>query len=565
MRLNIQTKLFILLVGMTSLALAGVLYIITRTLSEKIEEKIISDFNNTQTYFQKQQALIFDRLVESCYLIGENSTFKANVALKHPATIYQSLTEFANFAKVELFIVTDEYGKVLGRLGQPEKYGDYLNDRPGIVKAINGIEPEIEPQWSELWVIDNALFQVATVPLYYNDFKITGTLSLGTRITYYEALDLKSESNIDITMYHGNQLIATTLTDSVTPAYRDSLTGFAHNLSGKSLAVLKSLNPSTVFTTQLMSEDVYAYISPLGVGEPAYYIATVPKSIELRVLKTIQNNIILTGLISLLITMILAFLLGRTFSRPILRLVKGMNKVKEGNLTISVKPSTSDEIGLLTNAFNEMTVGLRERLHLTRYVGSHTMDMIKSSSDDYTPLGGTRKELAVLFSDVRGFTAYSENRSPEDVIRMLNKYLGYQAELVDAYKGSVDKFVGDEMVALFTGDDAIERALNCSIDIQRLVRKKHETDPEPVYIGIGINYGPVIMGNMGATERTDYPVIGAAVNLGARLCSAANPGQILIPKELLNGLSDRYKLGQTQLMSFKGFSKEIEITEVLGA
>ncbi len=563
MRLNIQSKLFVILVGMTAMVLTGVLFVITQTLSEKIEEKIIDDFNKTQAYFQKQQSLVFDRLVESCYLIGENSTFKANVELQDPATVYQSVSEFANFANVDLFIVTDEYGKVLARFGEPDLYGDYLNDRPSVVRAINGIEPPIEPEWAELWAIDEELFQVATVPLYYNELKMIGSISLGTKITNHEAMALKGESNIDFTMYLGKILIASTLMDSVTKEHSDSLQFFARNLDKKSQSVLTELTPSGAFSSNLMNEEIYAYISPLGEGEPAYYIATVLKSLELRILRTIQNNILLTAIISILATIILAFLLGRTFSQPILRLVKGMNKVKEGDLAISVKPTTRDEIGLLTNTFNDMTVGLRERMHLMKYVGTHTVDMIKRSSHEKVELGGERRDLAVLFSDVRGFTAFSENRTPEQVIQMLNRYLGFQAELVEKYQGSVDKFVGDEMVALFIGDDAIRRALDCSLEIQKTVQKEHEKDPAPVFIGIGINYGPVVLGNMGATERMDYTVIGAAVNLGARLCSAADPGQILIRQELLSGLNGQYKTGKSQMMSFKGFSSEIEIVEVL--
>ena len=232
-------------------------------------------------------------------------------------------------------------------------------------------------------------------------------------------------------------------------------------------------------------------------------------------------------------------------------------------MSISVNPSTKDEIGLLTTTFNGMIIGLRERLHLMKYVGTHTIDMIKKSSHEEVSLGGDRRELAVLFSDVRGFTAYSENRTPEEVINMLNRYLGYQADLVTEFNGSVDKFVGDEMVALFIGEDAIKQSLDCAVAIQRLVKKEHEKDPSPVYVGIGINYGPVILGNMGATERMDYTVIGAAVNLGARLCSAAAPGQILVKKDLVNGLSDYYSIGETKMMSFKGFSNEIEIVEIL--
>jgi class 3 adenylate cyclase len=563
MRINIQTKLFVLLVGITVLILTGVLYVITMTVSEMIEERIISNFNDRQAYFQKQQSLVFDRLAESCYLIGENSTFKANLELNDPATVYNSVMEFANFTKIDLFIVTDDQGKVLARLDKPDQHGDYLTNRPSVVRALNGIEPELNPKWAELWAVDGYLFQVATVPLYYSDYRIIGSISLGTLVTRVEALDLKGESNIDISMFLNDYVIATTLSDTLSSTYIDSLESFNRNHLELKDSVLASLQPSNVISTNLMAEEVYAFISPLGEGEPAYYVATVQKSAELRILEAIQDNILITAAISLVITVILAFFLGRTFSQPILRLVRGMNKVKKGDLSISVDPTTKDEIGLLTSTFNEMIVGLRERLNLMKYVGSHTIDMIQSSSQDEVELGGDRKELAVLFSDVRGFTAFSEHRSPEAVIQMLNRYLGYQAELVTKHYGSVDKFVGDEMVALFFGDDALKRAIDCSIEIQQMAKNRRETDTDKISVGIGINYGPVILGNMGAKERMDYTVIGATVNLGARLCASAEPEQILVRKDLVGWVDQTYRFGNSRMMSFKGFSNEIEIVEVL--
>jgi class 3 adenylate cyclase len=563
MQINIQSKLFILLVGMTALILAGVLYAITLTVSERIEQRIISNFNERQTYFQKQQSLVFDRLAESCYLIGENSTFKANVELDDPATVYAAIMEFANFTKIDLFIVTDEQGKVLARLDQPDQYGDYITDRPSVVRALNGIEPELNPNWAELWAVDDYLFQVASVPLYYGDYRIIGSISLGTLVTRVEAQDLKGDSNIDISMFLGDLVIATTITDTLTSGYIDSLESFNNHHRDLKDSVLVNLQPSNVISTKLMAEEVYAFISPLGEGELAHYVATVPKSTELQILEAVQDNILITAAISLGITIILAFFLGRTFSQPILRLVRGMNKVKKGDLAISVPPTTKDEIGLLTSTFNEMIVGLRERLNLMKYVGSHTIDMIQTSSQDEVSLGGARKELAVLFTDVRGFTAYSENRTPEETIQMLNRFLGYQAELVTKHYGSVDKFVGDEMVALFFGDDALKRSIDCAIEIQQMTKKRQEIDADKICIGIGINYGPVILGNMGAKERMDYTVIGATVNLGARLCASAEPEQILIRKDLIHWVDQTYNFGDCKMMSFKGFSNEFEIIEVL--
>jgi class 3 adenylate cyclase len=563
MRINIQTKLFVLLVGMTALVLTGVLYVITMTVSEMIEARIISNFNDRQAYFQKQQSLVFDRLAESCYLIGENSTFKANLELNDPATVYNSVMEFANFTKIDLFIVTDRQGKVLARLDDPDRYGDYLTNRPSVVRALNGIEPELNPKWAELWAVDDFLFQVATVPLYYSDDRIIGSISLGTLVTRVEALDLKGESHIDITMFLDDNVIATTITDTLSTTQMDSLESFCKSHAALKDSVLLNLEPSNAISTKLMGEDVYAFVSPLGEGEPAHYVATVPKSTELRILEAIQENIFITAVISLLVTIVLAFFLGRTFSQPILRLVKGMNKVKKGDLSIAVDPTTKDEIGLLTNTFNEMIVGLRERLNLMKYVGTHTIDMIQQSSEEEVSLGGQRRDIAVLFSDVRGFTAFSENRTPEDVIQMLNRYLGYQAELVTKHYGSVDKFVGDEMVALFFGDTALKRAIDCAVEIQQMSKEKRKTDTDKISIGIGINYGPVILGNMGAKERMDYTVIGATVNLGARLCASAEPSQVLIRKDLAGMVDQTYKFGESKMMSFKGFSNEIEIIEVL--
>lgn len=566
MRINIQSKIFLLLAGLTAIILLSVIYIINTTISEKIEEKIVSDFKNTQSIFQKQQSLIYERLVESCYLIGENSTFKANVAENDPATVNFVVEEFANFAKVDLFIVTDPKGNVLARLGQPNNFGDDISYRASVARALNGIEPEFDITWSELWEVNDTPYQIVTYPIFTaNNNTILGTITLGTQIGLFEAVSLKGDSNIDITMFLNDTLITSTIVDSITTEIDTSFTNFVQKNQSLIDAVIQTLSPSDAFSSKIIGEESYAFLSPLGEGEKAYYLATVPIAHELQLLTVLQNNIFVTAGISLIVTILLALMLGRTFSKPILNLVKGMNKVKDGNLSLKVKPSTKDEIGLLTQTFNDMLVGLRERLHLMKYVGSHTIDMIKESSEKEVSLGGERRELAVLFSDVRGFTAFSENRTPEEVINMLNKYLGFQADLVTLYNGSVDKFVGDEMVALFGGHDAIEKALDCAVAIQKLVKKEQESDNVQIHVGIGVNYGDMVLGNMGAEDRMDYTVIGAAVNLGARLCSAAKPGQILIRKDLLNKVVRKYIIGDSHMMSFKGFSNDLEIVEVNSA
>jgi len=557
MRLNIQTKLFITLAGLTIIILAGVLYLVTDTLTKKIEEKIIADFNNTQRVFSELQFLVYDRLIETCGLIGENSTFKANVGLNDPPSVYFSVEEFAQFAKVDLFVVTDPDGKVLARFDDPDNYGDYLSDSSTVFKAMNGIQDSIVTT-ANLWGIGSDIFQVVSNPIYAAE-SIIGTITLGTLFGDYEARQLKGESKIDINFFYNDQLVGSSFDNPIRSGIQ--------RLVQKNIAVIDSVMEYSIatpaFVDSLKGIEQFVFISPLGSGARAYYIATIPTSIELSILKSIQNNILITAAVFLFVTLLFAFFLGKNFSRPILKLAKGMDKVKSGDLDISVTPSTKDEIGMLTQTFNEMITGLRERLHLTKYVGSHTLEMVQQSSGSDVALGGIRQDLTVLFSDIRGFTAYSENRDPEEVINMLNRYLGFQAEIVAKYDGSVDKYVGDEMFALFTGDNSTERALKCAIEIQQRVIEEHKNDPVPIYIGIGINHGPVILGNMGALDRMDYTALGSTVNLGARLCGSAKPGKILIRKELLDQQTIKVKKGDLLLMTFKGITQKLKIVEVL--
>lgn len=568
MRLNIQAKLFLLLAGLTTLVLVAVLYAVSLTVTETVKQKIISDFNQTQKVLQKERRLRYERLVDVATIIGQDPAFKANVDLAKDSisdvihqTVLQSVREFANLAPIDLFIVTNRNGILLADFSNPKNYGNDLSARPSIKNVLEGKETE-QSDLPELWAIDDELYQVASAPILVNQSVLIGTITLGTKYTVIDGLDLKGNSSAQFHFYLDKKMIF--CTDSLLSEL--DLEKFVDEKETEIRQVCTSGKASDVFEATIGGVEVFAYLTPLGKSEPAWLLVLVPKSTELRIISILQRNIIVFALISLLLTIGLAILAGRFFSKPVLELAGAMKEVQKGNLSISVEPKTKDEIGQLAENFNEMIVGLRERFELAKYVGSHTLEMVKRVSESGTEsmLGGTRQELAVLFSDIRGFTSFSEKRPPEAVIDMLNRYLGFQAELVKAYGGSVDKFVGDEMVALFAGKDALERAIQCAIAIQKRADEEQKRDPAPVYIGIGINYGTMVLGNMGAEDRRDYTVIGAAVNLGARLCSSAEPGKILVRKDLLDLFSLHYKFHVSQIkpMNFKGFSTALEIAEI---
>lgn len=166
----------------------------------------------------------------------------------------------------------------------------------------------------------------------------------------------------------------------------------------------------------------------------------------------------------------------------------------------------------------------RTRAMFTRYVSPEVVEELMCSSED-VGLGGRRQTLTIMFCDIRGFTAYSENKAPEQVVNRLNEYLTAMTEIIFRQGGTLDKYLGDGLMAFFGAPvhypDHIQRAIQAAIDIQiaveRLNKSWADKGEPPLYIGVGINSGSVLVGNVGSPERMDYTVIGEDVNLASRV------------------------------------------------
>lgn len=561
MSLRISTKLIILLIGLTLIVLVTVLTAVNNTFSKTLNEDIVLDFSQLQGFFKQQQTLQYDRLVESSYLISENSTYKANVELNDPASVNFTVNEFALFIKTDLFVVTNSDGEVLAWLNNQERAGSNISSRRSVQNALNGIEPPINIEWPRLWAVDGELFQIVTIPIYAGN-TIIGTTTLGTKFQDSEARLLKQNTPLDVIMFLDENPIAYSNVDENMTIYSQ----FVNSKKELVDSLTSNLDISTPFRANLNDKEVLAFISPLGTEERAYYLAYVPVDVQFEILGTIQKNILLIAASSFLVIVPIAFIIAGAFSGPIQRLTKAMLKVREGDLDVEVQSNSHDEVGILTKTFNEMIQGLRERFALTKYVGDHTLKMIQEKQTVDLDEKASFQELAILFTDIRGSTSKISTSTPEEFLEKLNKTLGKQADTVLLHKGSIDKYVGDSLIALFAGVDSLKAAINAAIEIQKDFKSDNELNEFFDGIGIGINYGKVILGNMGAKERMDYTVIGSEVNLCARLCSAAKDGQILIPKELISqysheieGLSFR-GIGTQEL---KGFKDSIEVSEVL--
>ena len=248
------------------------------------------------------------------------------------------------------------------------------------------------------------------------------------------------------------------------------------------------------------------------------------------VVNAITRQILLVGLFGFALACVGAVIFARGVTKPILEIGQIAEKVGSGDFSARVKNVKSrDEIGDLSQRINQMVAHLGERLELMKFVSHGTMTAIQSADQDGISRGGLRRRVSVIFTDIRGYTEFSERVPPEIVIEALNRYFDVQTDIVEEYQGDVDKFIGDALVAVFDGDGMETRAVRCSVKIAAAMNELLRKFPEyNLHVGIGVASGEVVVGAMGAKERMDFTVLGSTVNLSARLCSKADPGQILV-------------------------------------
>jgi len=318
--------------------------------------------------------------------------------------------------------------------------------------------------------------------------------------------------------------------------------------------------------------DTYRFIRPiiykyqnntilLGVA-----ILYYDKNAINNIINTMLDYMFTVTLIVLLIAILFVYFIGVRFTRPILEITHAASSIAQGDLNIKLNINTNDEIEHLAYHFNAMVNGLKEKKKMQKFVSGSTMDMIKSGSMRHNMLGGEYRTLTILFSDIRGFTAMSEERKPSEVISIVNFYLNLQAQIIRDNDGDIDKYIGDEIMASFSGDDATNNAVKSGLEIQAVMKrenikraKKGETVCE---VGIGINRGEVIVGNIGSHEHMDFTAVGSVVNIASRLCSSAKPGKVIVDKSTYDRANCKHRTTLQTPFAIKGISYPIDTYSV---
>jgi adenylate cyclase len=302
----------------------------------------------------------------------------------------------------------------------------------------------------------------------------------------------------------------------------------------------------------------------LSVGDIGV-LTTVPSAAVFEsVNRTTRNNVYLTvAVVCIAIVFILFY--SRSISRPIKKLTAASEEIQNGNFDVQLAPESRDEIGVLTQSFVSMGKGLAERERLKDTFGRFTnREVAEKAARGEIAIGGERKECTIFFSDIRGFTGISDKLTPEEVVGFLNEYMGRMVECVVQEGGTVDKFEGDAIMAVWGAPVAgspREEALHCvraALAMRQNLRefnKGRGGDKNPVIrIGCGINSGPVIAGQIGSRQKMEYTVIGDAVNFASRTESLNKPlgTDILITENTWNLIKDDVLAEEMPSVTVKG-------------
>ncbi len=352
---------------------------------------------------------------------------------------------------------------------------------------------------------------------------------------------------------------------TASPAVREALSGkssFGLAAGGGEPQIVFYRQVTVTVNAATMNPKPWALLTEIGQADALAPLDALARQIGLGIVGIALASILVAWAISWSIT------------RPVGELVTFVRRVQGGDLTAQVQVGGRDAFGQLGQALNAMVIGLRERDRVKdvfgRYVATQVSEQVLKGELN---LGGERRRVTILFSDIRDFTGMSERLSPEEVVAFLNNYFSEMVEAVFDNGGMLDKFIGDGLMAVFgaTGDQAdhphqaVSTALRMKSLLAKINGERAVHGLKPIKIGVGVHTDEVIVGNIGSRKRLEYTVIGDGVNTASRLESMNKElgTTILISQETYDAVKDKFVAQPMQPFHVKGKEKELTAYEVL--
>lgn len=382
----------------------------------------------------------------------------------------------------------------------------------------------------------------------------------------------------------------------------ENLKSFLKSAEGSVVYLYDSKNNVNYFKTQEFEKSI-TLRKPLKLLNGMELVMMVDKDAMLNLFKDLRNVTIISLVGGFLLILAVSLYFAKKIITPITRLSKTAIDISDtGDYTKRVLVESKDEIGMLSAAFNNMIESIEDMLarlkkesenkiklqeeksknemleslskKLSRYLSPQIFDSIFLGRQD-VKIESKRKKLTIFFSDIVNFTETTDRMESEDLTAILNYYLNEMNTIALKHGATIDKFIGDAIMAFFGDPDTkgvkedacacVDMALEMMQKIDEL--KNHWLNSgisRPFKIRIGINTGFSTVGNFGSEERMDYTIIGSAINLASRIESFAEPNEIWISEETYLLVSDKYRCAEKGEITVKGFLRPVKMYKVEG-
>lgn len=335
--------------------------------------------------------------------------------------------------------------------------------------------------------------------------------------------------------------------------------------------------------SSLPSGYFYAPVNFSG-ATAAYAVIAIDQSPMSAAFATSSNDLMLAVVVISAVSMLGAYILSRLLTRPVYRLLAMSDAARQGRFTGTDQRNRKVKIGSewqgIVSVYEQLGNEIKSKNEveklLQQFVAADVAEQLLAG-DEHLHLGES-VEATVLFVDIVDFTRIAEPMHPDDVATMLNRYLSIFASCARIYRGTVDKFIGDAAMIVFgTPRRDVEHrqhALGCAAAIQLVAKqvnaKRESIGLPPVNLRIGVNSGMMRAGILGSEFRKEFTVVGDSVNLGSRLCNAADPGEILISEYVCRGIDAELNKNTIRLknageIAVKGKERPVAIYELLSA
>ncbi len=318
--------------------------------------------------------------------------------------------------------------------------------------------------------------------------------------------------------------------------------------------------------TTLFERDDFVTVSPIPESD-WWVFFHLPRS---EVTRPLQSLALVFGAGILAALLVLAgtiSYISHNIAQPILKLVDGAREISQGEYERRLSVESRDEIGYLTQSFNEMAAGLKDREFIKSTFGRYVSpDVMRDILSGNIALGGEAKEISVMFSDIRGFTSMSEGADPHELVSLLNRYFTRMDQVISTHGGAINKYMGDGILAIFGApvslDSAPTAAVQAAHDMLEQLAAFNQEIGSDLDIGIGVHTGEAVVGNIGSENRTEYTAIGDTVNLTSRIESLTKQyGVPILASEdtALRLPEDQYLLRLIDRVRVKGKSRPVNL------